>query len=630
MSTLMCLWIAAWPISAPRTTTPTASAPHRPAPPPAVAAVDQAFLTETARREIVAAVTGSRRDDASYVPPALREIRCRAFVTLREDGVLLAGGQSDGEAVVPGVVTAAQRAVRALAAKGRTLSAAQAQRCALEIELLGDDERVGTGADSPEELAAWYEPGFEGIRAHVGARDVFIRPSQLLSREPVCEGDGGSWSACNPYRVSIASLLAAVGPSPPSGPDAGLDLPARIEVPPQRVEFYRYRTRHFWQARQGLRPVELVCGLRRVGEDEVTPNRIDEAVRHTAEYIRYRQRPEGFFAHEYLPGRDRYIRENGGWDRQAGTIWSLAAYARATGDDAARRAADRAIEAMRRMVRPRPGYDRTAFVATPDGRDKLSTTALFGLALLDVPEPERYAELVTLLGEAVRSLQLPDGRFRVRFASKVETLVEREQSPGAAVLFLARLYDRYREPRWREGLDRALPFSRQHHRESAGPAFAAWQIQAYGRLARSTTLSRYAEFVLEMADRLAATQLDAAVPSEGVWPEVAQLCDGGLDAVGAGRAGIATALYVTGLVEAAQTARAFGDATRAGHYQDVIRRATRFLLQLQFKPEEAYFVRSPRDAVYGFRVSPIDNTLRIDYTQQAWVALRAAREMLWP
>ncbi len=608
------------------------------APPPAVSAVDQAFLVNAARRAVESAAAGptsksaDRADgsaDVAYVPPALRELRCRVFVTLRDAGNLAAIGQAEPGPVVAGVVAAAERAVQAATAKASGLSADRAGRCSIEIELPGPDERVGDAADSPEQLAGRYEPGFDGILARIGDKDVFVRPSQLLAREPSCSDGTEPGAGGDRYRVAIETLLFSLGLAPAAAtePTAEAARP-RGNIAPRDVEFRRYRTRHFWQARRGERPVELVCGLRPVRPEDVTASRLDEAIRRTAEHILYRQQPEGLFAYEYLPGCDRYVRQDTHWVRQATSIWAAAVYARASGDAAARECADKAIEAMRQMTRPWPAAERALYVATPDRQNKLGATALFGLALLDAPEPVRYRELVTALGDAVKSLQGSSGRFAVNFASVPESPLGQEFSPGEALLFLARLYEEFRDVRWREPLDRALPYYRSYHREAAGASFAAWQIQAYGRLARSTLLNRYADFVFEMADRLAATQLrlDATTADEAV----ALLYDGGLDPYGQGRPGIETAPYVEGLIEALRTARAFRDPQRADRYAAVIRRAVRPVLQLQFKPEEAFYVRSPADALYGFRLHPFESAIRIDSAQHAMFVLMGARQLLWP
>ncbi len=54
------------------------------------------------------------------------------------------------------------------------------------------------------------------------------------------------------------------------------------------------------------------------------------------------------------------------------------------------------------------------------------------------------------------------------------------------------------------------------------------------------------------------------------------------------------------------------------------------VMQLQVKPDEAYFIRSHQDAIGGIRTAPSLNLLRIDHCQHALVALMKARRVLYP
>ena len=77
-------------------------------------------------------------------------------------------------------------------------------------------------------------------------------------------------------------------------------------------------------------------------------------------------------------------------------------------------------------------------------------------------------------------------------------------------------------------------------------------------------------------------------------------------------------------------ARSKGDAERVRRYELIVRRAARFVMQLQVRSQEVYFVRSPRDAVHGMRGAPALNRLRIDHCQHALIGLIKARQALYP
>jgi hypothetical protein len=132
----------------------------------------------------------------------------------------------------------------------------------------------------------------------------------------------------------------------------------------------------------------------------------------------------------------------------------------------------------------------------------------------------------------------------------------------------------------------------------------------------------FARFVLEMSDWLAGTQLNE---HNCPWPEMW----GGFAPYTPGRAGVSTASYLEGFIDALRLARQLGDAERARRYEQAIAAAVRFVIQLQVRPEETYFIRSPQDAVGGIRTTPSHNHLRIDHCQHALMALCKARDVLF-
>jgi hypothetical protein len=56
-------------------------------------------------------------------------------------------------------------------------------------------------------------------------------------------------------------------------------------------------------------------------------------------------------------------------------------------------------------------------------------------------------------------------------------------------------------------------------------------------------------------------------------------------------------------------------------YIEAIKIGTRFILQTQFTQQNSFYVENPSRTIGGFRTSLTDNTLRIDNTQHAALAL---------
>jgi hypothetical protein len=202
-------------------------------------------------------------------------------------------------------------------------------------------------------------------------------------------------------------------------------------------------------------------------------------------------------------------------------------------------------------------------------------------------------------------------------------LATQEAYPGQALLALARVYDNQPQQHIMGAFDLALAYYRELFGSSPSPTFAGWHVQAYAKMAAHSKRDDFAEFAFTMADALVAGQLN---PSNCHWPDKW----GAIAPYHPAAVGAPTAACLAGLCDALLLARRVGDKPRAQAYEEAVRLGVRFLMQIEFKPEEAYFVRSLQDTVGGVRASLIDSTLRIDYCGHTLVALTRAREVLYP
>jgi len=607
---LVTLGLAARATAAPESQpAPPESAEARLGPPaPTVDALDQGYLTNLVRQVMIRRISDAEDYQPAYVPEPLKALRCAAAISLRDAGRLVATADTE---ILPVVQACSAAALTALAAAGRErpLREADLARLTIELELLGPMERVGTGVDLPEQLSRCYEPAIHGIGVRFDGKQIVARPSQLISVETLCRPDGGLDHYCDRYAIAIDSFQEKLG--------LGKKPPDRS---PESVVFFRFRTTHWYEPKPLATPVELIGGLRWIDPEELTRERLLETVDDLARYIRHRQSSDGQFSYEFLPGQNIYWPKDQNWVRQAATMWALAVHARHRDDSESAQALERAIAAFARWARPLSGTDRASFIATPDGRHPLGVTALVCLALIDAPSRDRHAELRAALLNAIAAAQRPDGSFRTSFPPSTET-TSQDYAPGEALLAVAREYALTREGRWRALCDKSLDFYVAYWREKRPPMFVPWQAQAFGQMARATRLRKYADYVYEMSDAIAGMMIE---PERAPSP----IYQGALDVYGLGYGGISTAVYVEGLVEAARVAREFGDVERAKRYSELVRQASRFVMQLRFREEECYYVQSPQDVIGGVRNTPADPTLRIDHAQHALAALLGAAELL--
>jgi hypothetical protein len=238
---------------------------------------------------------------------------------------------------------------------------------------------------------------------------------------------------------------------------------------------------------------------------------------------------------------------------------------------------------------------------------------------MDSASHEQYADLLGSLMAGMEGMQFETGRFRGHFPPS-QIQASEDYYPGEALLAIARYYASNPSEERRAICDRALPFYTKYFRESHSVPFIPWQAQAWGEMARTTRLRQYADFEFEMTDYLVGLQIEERRLPLAIY-------DGGISVSGDGRSGMNTGVYLEGLVDAIRTADAFGETGRAARYRAAARRAARFVMQLRFRDEEAYYVQSPRDVIGGVRNTPDDPTLRIDNTQHALAGLMGVLEV---
>jgi len=575
--------------------------------PPTLEPADQTFLVRLVRRSLQRQIREGERYEATYVPSTLEEVKCCVSVTLRRQGRIAGQGYSAYDTIVNACGEAATLAL-ADARREKPLTADDLADTRIEVELIGPLEMIGTVQQPPDELLRCFEPPIHGLALRFQSTEARIRPSEWFTAnfkyDPLDDQQHGRGR----YAMAISKLLETIERKEPS---------SRNQT--SRIILLRFRTTHLFEPTPGQPPIELLAGLRLVSAEEARPDRFLIAADEMARFIRFRQNADGVFAYEFLPGQGMYRGEEQNWVRQAATAWSMATHARKRNDTESAKALDRAIRSFRRMIRPLPGRNDATFIATPDDGNGLGTTALVCLAMTDGPDPQRYADLRLPLLNGLAAMQEPDGSFRTHF---LPTALASSQDyyPGEALLAITRQYAIDADAKWRAVCDKAFPFFQAHFRQNHPPAFIPWQAQAWGQLARVTRRQEYADFVFEMTDYLAGTQMMPPRPMVPIYL-------GGFDVYGSGRPGVSSAVYLEGAVDALRTAESFGDRARAHRYRQLVADAARFVLQLQFREEECYYIGTTRDVVGAVRNSPSDPSLRIDHVQHSLCALLGAAEL---
>ncbi|MHC4609331.1 MAG: AMMECR1 domain-containing protein [Planctomycetota bacterium] len=566
---------------------------------PLISPLDQRFLTRVVRRTMEQQLRDGTLYQTDYVPPTLRDIECQAIVTLRQHGHLRGVG-SGGRG--PVVTTCRDAAIAALADAARTgpVTDQWLSRVCIDVETAGDPLPVrftGRWSDVTA-FNACIEPGIHGVLLQHGQARRQFSPSEIITKN-----------------ITVHEAILRLAQQLVEATEQLAD-----------VTVSRFRTTHWHETRPGGDTVELRRGLLVLDPEAVTDESLAEAIDRLAAYMIYRQLPNGLFSYQYEPSVDSYT-EDDNLVRQAGVAWALAHHASVYGRSASAAAADLAIQRLARRVVDLPGDQGTAdtgspaFVAGLEGHHKLGITALSAMAMFDHPEAAKYREVRGRLVDGVHAAQTSSGMFITAFPP-VRKLSSQYYFPGEALMAIARDYEEQPTQRAINAFSSAFDYYRRLFREDPTPPFAAWHIQAFSRMAAPTKRRDYAEFVFEMTDWLLDRQYDQ---TNCPWPELY----GGVEAYRPSRVGVATASYLEGFSDALRLASSVGDGPRVERYERAVRLAARFVMQLQFRPAEAYYVRSLPDTIGGIRTSPSNNVLRIDHCQHALLALMKTRQVLY-
>jgi len=560
---------------------------------PTISLAHRVLLSRTARRTVRDAVLRRPKYTPEYVPHALRDLSFQVVVRLNEHGYLRATAAAGPNPVALAVRDAAHAAALMLL-EDKSTDLHTVNSLLIEIEVVGRSQPITVDGDwtLPRVIDPFVEPGVHGLSfAGKNLKHQFC-PTELFTSDMILS-------------QALERLAQSAG-----------QTPAQLS----KVQLQRFRTVHWYQVGSSDNIVSLHRGLTVLPQGATTQEAFDATITHLAEYMAYRQQETGLFAYQYEPGNDKYS-DKQNLVRQVGAVLAMATHARWSRSSASTAAADLGIRYHLQGLTDFPGAADSAYIATADGQNKLGVTALLCLTLAEHPEVDRYSEVRRRLINGILELQQPSGMLITAFPPAV-SLKAQNYFPGEALLALSADYGLSPNARVLDAFHQAINFYRPYFRETRSPAFVPWQVQAFAKMAKHTKRQDYADYVFELSDWLAHKQLD---PSNCAWPELF----GGIAAYDNGRAGVSTAAYLEGFADALMLANALGNKQRADRYSAVVRRAARFVMQLQVRPKETYFMHSPQDAVGGIRTSPSLNLLRIDHCQHALVGLIKARQALY-
>jgi hypothetical protein len=599
---------------------------------PQVSYPDLVLLVKAARRAFREQIDNLPERGPSYRPPALKGLKAVIHLTLRAHGAVRAEVETRRLDMVDAAVVAGTMLGQQVLNKKLNLPHS-GDDLGLEFEMLGPPDYL----DSPYDpggiwskfLLHSFEPAVEGIGVEFRGRRAWTRPSEVIIHNYTPD-------------LTLQAAESAIG----------LEHAHKLRFP-QEIRYFRFRAYHLWQPAAHLLPVLLLRGATLVSPESLGPEVLDEAIRRMGTYLRHRQKNDGWFSHVFLPTLDRYGEGNSA-RVQLHAIHGLAAYGAWSGEDDAVADTARAIRAAGQFLKPISGGEpadqaksespeASLALRIPGHGDHLEISARLLLALAEAgsdsrsgPRPsgsgaaqnepgEREAALKEWFGGLTNGLldsQVSDGRLHMAFQPPPEGEPEKVAAAGWALLALARADPSMTDPRIERALHRALSHYRTRPEIQEDPLAAAALSRAFAQGYAWTNDARASSFVFDLLDRLARLQVTAeACP----WPEL----HGAFNVRQPGAIGVDTATYLLALTDGLALAQRVGDQRRILRYRRAVLGAVRFILQLEFREEGCYYVRSPQDAWGGVRAAPWVNRIRADHCAEALMSLMRARHVLY-
>lgn len=581
-------------------------------PGPQVDDTDATLLMHYARRAIRFAFRGTPWEGDRYEPPTLENMRGVVYLRLWRNGVTVVESESDETTIVSGTIAAATELGTKLKNKLPN-DPSGGSKFGLQFEFLAAGELIPPpyfsdgGTWSPQLLGS-MEPGFHAIGVEFLGDRAVTRASQIVE------------SSFSPGLILVS-------------PEARVGLgPVEKKLRGEDVKYYRYETVHFYHPTARSRPVRLLRGEKLLPLESVDAKSVAASLKRTGDYLRYRHNSNGSFSHEYVPASDTYTDANNALV-QMRSLFGLARYSAHTKDLEDEQAAATSIDAFSKYLEElkfqlgasgeRVDTTGGLILFFPGHEDHLETSALLLLSMATVPDHARYESQMRGLTQSLKLAGFSDGSIRL-------VLGEAPQGPPtasddrAAAMTIAALAQRYALTKDAEidtMLLGALSYFQGRSNEISSET-AAWLIRGFATQYENTGQPRYEEFVFDTADRYLPLQLDA---SNCAYIELYGAINARLaDAVGA-----KSALYVAALADALRVARRTGDVKRVAIYERAVRLGVRFIMQLEFVEDEAYFCRSKLDTLGGIRTAPWNVHLRVDHCAAGVDALIACQTALF-
>ena len=414
------------------------------------------------------------------------------------------------------------------------------------------------------------------------------------------------------------------------------------------VRAYRYRTLMMLEAEPGsdqlpLNPVRGNLPTPRSDADDI----YDTATKLTDYLVRVLDE-DGKFDYEYYADKDRSSKSYN-IVRHAGTTYSLLLSYEYTKDPeylkAGLLAKDYMVDRLQyKEYKPLDYHDKPGAVPVPfpeadgsvkllalemDQKASLGATALALLAFAKIPaaalsptDAERIRHMVNFAWY----LQCESGGFYWKYRGAVKGQCPEIQPmyyPGETLLALNTLYQVNPHPAFLTIAEKSIGFELKRFYDGTWPDH--WVMQALNLMQQNmpekARQHKWADAAEGMADKYLARQF---VPGalKPPFPEYA----GGYRASKGPPRNTPTGSRSEAVASVYQLLRRIGKTEKAKKLGNHLLAAAHFIRYEMYRPDNMYYLPSPKKSLWGLRGSMIDQTIRIDFNQHAVVGVWGAWE----
>ena len=368
-----------------------------------------------------------------------------------------------------------------------------------------------------------------------------------------------------------------------------------------------FMTQNFVLSEKMEKAKELAFTRSRVYVENVTRQDLIDAVNNSWGWYLRNQITEGEEAGRYMytffPSKDLEPAEDWGL-RNLNAIFVLAEIAKDQKDPVKIASVKKAIDTFARFIKD--GHNGK-WLDWPYQRKvhSIAGTAFLMAAMVELEVPG-YEDTMKQMADAIISLQQPDGKLLTDFTGKYRD-VDQNYYPGETLLMLMRYYKKTGYKPALEAVEKAYPFYQAfwNKKENQQGPFVPWQARAYQEAYSVTKDKRYADFVFQLMDWMLKKYKPLGSDAE----------PGRQGALSTQFAG--TGVYSEGLSAATRLAREIGDKERYEKYSKALRGMMGYVLGLQFKDEDTYWVKRPDKVRGALSMRPDNEELRIDSTYHA-------------